>query len=339
MNFQDIYDIIERVHPSNLELYLIVRKPKELSKQSKKKVLEKFNFEAYKLEIDLNIKDYFYDLTKQQIEKQIKKKVKLNDYDPISDDTNKAFTYQMHNKTLSFSEVLNSQLNNTRTTLMSLNEVISVGELWAYSVRFIINENSSLTTFRKTSKSAVAVELQDNNPSFLKKVNAYFNTNTSKLEMFSGEQISFDSHLDCIYFEEVFYVIQKSNFESIVGIAEEFKAAANSLYQELEKSSLISGLSILENQINENSTTHRKLARLAKLQNHKNLDIYKIEAMKNAAFLDNKILKLNEDGKILLENDDDVDLFIKLLSDYYKKGLVFEKVYGSMSGKIIEEKK
>lgn len=51
--------------------------------------------------------------------------------------------------------------------------------------------------------------------------------------------------------------------------------------------------------------------------------------------MEQKELKLSPSNKIVLENTDDVNSFLKLLNDYYKQGLVTGKIYGSHSGEII----
>ena len=46
-------------------------------------------------------------------------------------------------------------------------------------------------------------------------------------------------------------------------------------------------------------------------------------------------LKLSGEGKVVLEDANDVNYFVKLLNDYYKQGVVSGKYYGTNSGQVI----
>lgn len=43
--------------------------------------------------------------------------------------------------------------------------------------------------------------------------------------------------------------------------------------------------------------------------------------------------------KLNMETEQDIDVILKMFGDYYKKGVVSEKSYGTFSGKEIEEAK
>ena len=61
-----------------------------------------------------------------------------------------------------------------------------------------------------------------------------------------------------------------------------------------------------------------------------------ITKMKKAAKAEDYKLKIDANGKILIENTKDVDMVIKLLCDYYKQGVVTGKNYGTYAGKYFE---
>lgn len=42
-------------------------------------------------------------------------------------------------------------------------------------------------------------------------------------------------------------------------------------------------------------------------------------------------------GKLHIESENDIDLTLKMLADYYKKGEVSGKAYGTYAGKEIKE--
>ena len=83
-------------------------------------------------------------------------------------------------------------------------------------------------------------------------IRAKFDTRSQKLEMLHGETINLDKQIDCIFYQEIFYIIRKSNFEQIIGLEEEFKQEALGVAQELERSTMILGIDILKQQIEEN---------------------------------------------------------------------------------------
>ncbi|MCU7549322.1 DUF4868 domain-containing protein [Chitinophagaceae bacterium LB-8] len=335
MTFSDLHTIVSDVKATNIKLNLIVRNLKEGVK-AKDRVLDKYAFTAYQVEIEDELREFFHELTLQQLELLDKEDTSLQPYDPITDDTQKVCTYQMENKALSFSDVVVNQLTGTPPRLKSLDEIFKYGELWAYCVGFAINHESALYTFRKTSQSKIAVEASENPEKNIlrRSFNAVFNTNTSKLEPLHGQVINMDKKLDCIFYDSTFYVTQKTNFEHIIGMSEEFKQASTEFIDELEATSQFEGLDVLRKQVDENPTIHRKLSRLAKLKNHKDLKPETILNMQEAVKLEKKELKI-KDGKFHLENDSDIDLMIKLLMDYYKLGLVFNKSYGSFSGRVL----
>ena len=44
----------------------------------------------------------------------------------------------------------------------------------------------------------------------------------------------------------------------------------------------------------------------------------------------------NKDGKLVIENEKDVDVILKALGDYYKKGEISKKAYGTFAGKELQ---
>jgi len=337
MNFQDLLELVANVQKTNIKLYLIVRNFKEGIKRNTP-VLDKFLFTAYQVDIDSEIRDHFLQLTKEQLTKQVDNEVELHEYDVITDDTQRAFTYAMKNKALSFSDVVINQLKAGTPKIKSLEEISDLGELWAYCVSLALDPDDHIYTFRKISPGKVAVDAEENpqKNKYLRSIQAQFNTNSKKLEIIHGELIHLDKYIDCIYYRKVFYVIQKTHFELIVGMSEEFKATSDKFVDELEASKKFEGLDLLRTQINEKPTIHRKLSRLAKLENHRNITPAAIANMQKAAKLENKVLKI-KNGKFQIEDDDDIDLLIKMLAEFYKEGMVFGKKYGTFSGKVVSE--
>jgi hypothetical protein len=335
MKFFDLLNLVENVKPSDLRLYLIIRNLKDGIKKSSP-LLDKFEFTAYQIDIDAEIRQHFYDLTHQILEKQVTNEVELHEYDVITDDTEKAFTYSIKNKALSFSDVVLKQLKGHVPKIKNLEEVLKMGELWAYCVGFSLSPDNHLYTFRKFSLSKIAVDSKENpEKSKLNRIlQTQFNTSSKKLELIHGQTMSLDKHIDCIYYQNIFYVIQKTQFEHIVGMSEEFKETSSQFLDDLETTKKFEGLDLLRAQIDSKPAIHRKLSRLAKLENHKNIDQKAISNMQAAAKLENKAIKI-KNGKFLIEDEEDIDLLIKMLAEFYKTGMVFGKKYGTFSGKVV----
>lgn len=163
-----------------------------------------------------------------------------------------------------------------------------------------------------------------------------FNTQSNKLEKFKGGAVKLDATIDCIFDAGIFYILQKSQFETLVGMAVDFQEQAISVVEDLQKLDMIDGLEHISDAITKNTAIHKKLVRLKKLQNYENLDAGMIAKMKRAAKTEKYKLKTNAEGKIVIEDTKDVDMVIKLLCDYYKQGVVTGKNYGTYAGKYFD---
>lgn len=337
-----IDELLEKVEENGsdrLNLFFITRTLKEGVK-AKNKVLEKYQFTVYSVDIDDEIKGHLYDLTCNQFKYIIKKELDTTEYDVITDDLKRIFTYSIKNKAMSFADVVNNQLNNKSqiTKIKDLTSLVGKEELWAYCVGFFNAKNDWFYTFRKILKGKVVVEEEGKNSK--KKVNffrAKFDTVSSKLEMLHGETINLDEKIDCIYNDGIFYIIQKTQFEQITCISEEFKERAKKIVEELINTGLINGTDLLKRQVIDKPTIHKKLVRLQKTNNYQNLKKTDINKMLRVAKRFGGKLKKDTDGNLLLETEQDIELTIRVLADFYKKGEFSGKPYGTFSGKQLKE--
>ena len=89
-----LVDIIGQVSSENLKMYFVTRILKEGLKVNTR-VLEKFDFKVYQIEITEEVRSYIYQLSLKQF-KKIQDNDDLNflDYDVIADETEHLFTYQ-----------------------------------------------------------------------------------------------------------------------------------------------------------------------------------------------------------------------------------------------------
>lgn len=119
MTLQEILDKVSTTNVNDLRLYFITRVLKDNIKKSAK-IIDKYLFKVYQVDIDDEIRQYLYDLSIEQLDKVIKKNYEILDYDVISDDTQHLFTYSMQNKIFSFSDVVCNQLNTTPPKMQSI---------------------------------------------------------------------------------------------------------------------------------------------------------------------------------------------------------------------------
>jgi hypothetical protein len=242
------------------------------------------------------------------------------------DTDNKIYTYALNNA-MAFSDVINHQL----TAGVDIPFVTSLKDikqdLWAYCMGITLpGSNKPLYSFRKITKGKVATDEKTGVEKFM----CRFDTKDSKLAIVRGETINFDYKFDCLYANDKFYVLSKRAFEELVDLDEDFKENAEGVIASIRKSDVIAGLDYFSEEVFRNPALLKKLANVARRQNHEDLDPSRIKKMKAIA----KRLDLNlkfKDGKLLVEDSKDVTLLIRLLDKYYVECMQTGEPYGSHS--------
>lgn len=242
----------------------------------------------------------------------------------------------MKNKVFSFADVVTNQLQKIPTKMQSVESILqNDDELWAYCVGFNdLTAKDWIYTFRKIQSSKVVTDEREGK-NLLKTIRTFFDTNNQKLELLKGETINLDKQIDCIYYDELFYVIKKGYFEQIVGLQEEYKEEAKNVVAELKQTNKINGLDKIEEKIETTPSVHKKLVRIAKIGNYRNIDQKTIKKMEKVCKKYGDRLKI-DNGNLLIEDEKDIDIVLKMLADYYKTGDVSGKPYGTFSGKEIK---
>ncbi len=250
MILEDLLERLEDIEVSDTYLYFITRVLKHNQKKNSK-VLDKYLFKVYQVDINDEIRNHLYSLTQEQLSYLINKKTEVHEYDVIADDTQHLFTYSMTNKVMSFADVVNNQLKAIPPKITSLEEIIENEELWAYCVGFQNQDEDNIFTFRKILAGKVAIDEKDsNNRKWIPKaLRTVFNTKSQKLELIQGETVNLDKQVDCLYYNDIFYIAKKTQFEQIVGLEEEYKKQAKEVLTQLEETKMITGLEIINQQI------------------------------------------------------------------------------------------
>ena len=332
---QRLHKQLDKVSKKRTKLYFITRVMKDGVKKSAK-VMDKFDFKTYQVDIDDEIREELFDTAQKCIKSLVEKETDFDPYQVINDGMATLMTYSMTDKVMSFKEVVENQLPGTPPRIKNLGEIVGEEELWAYAIGMYTTEQEWVYTFRKVLKSKVAIDEKENEQRSTvgRALRTYFNTTNQQLELIEGDTVVLDKAIDCFYFEETFYVHKQSQFEQIVGLEEEFRVQAEQVVGDLEASGLFEGIEIMKGML-EDKAMHKKLVRLTKLGLYRRVDAKALKKMVQLA--KRQGLKLNvADGKFILDNNSDVDLVIKMLCAYFKKDEVFGDSYGTFSGTKLE---
>lgn len=316
---------------AKISLFFVTRHLKVgMSKAAK--VTDKYDFKVVKAPIAPDIAHFFKTtLSNQIISHASKDDIEMKNYTVIDDDIdNKIYAYAMNNA-ISFSKVINEDIKSDKPkVLTSLSEVQD--DLWAYCIK--VQKGVELTySFRKISKGKVTTnEPQD----VVQRIFALFDKSDKELRTFDGSAVNFDDKIDCIYINEQFYVFHKKSFESIVGLEAEFTEAAQKTLHTIKEFDLVEGLDIIEQAILHKPSLRKILAHIAEKGNHTTLDKNEVQSMNGVLkMFQDEEFTINEDGKIVIQDEKQGRNFLKLLNDYYKQGMTTKKYYGTDSGNLV----
>ena len=309
-----------------VQLFFIQRNIKTVKKT------QTFVYDIKKSDASEKLNNYFIKSLKSQIERTIgKPDLRFEDYKVIADDSPNVIHIYPNASTLKCAASVWEQIDTGAIeNISSLNDVKS--KLWAYCIKFSKGDRS-VFAFRKTTSTKIATDQpQTKGEKFV----ALFDSDDARLVEVKLESISFDDKIDCLLLDGTFYLFSKGAFEKIVSLEDEFIENANTVVAEMIQQNILEGIDLLQEQINTKPSLMRMIANIARKQNHTGIGQLEIENMKTVLrTFENKDLKITADGKICIEDKDDVEDFLKLLNDYHKKGMVSGKFYGSSSGHVI----
>jgi len=336
----EVLNRIRTTKEEDVKLHFITRILKE-GVGKREKSLDKYVFKVYQIDVDDEIRGYLYELSINELEKTLSKDYSLVDYDPISDDTDHLFSYKLKAETSAFSDVVVNQLGKQLPKVESIDGIVSDNEeLWAYCIGFLDGEKEEwIYTFRKIMVSKIAIdEKNDNEKNLIKRqIRTLFNTTSKKLTLMKGEAVTLDKQIDCVYWDEMFYVLKKVPFEQIVGLQEEYHAKAVEVVDYMKGTGLIDGLDCMEDELKTNTALHKKLVKLQQNGSLDQLDSTRIKKMDKVCKRYGERIPIGEDGHIKISDRKDFETVVRALCDYYKKGEVSGKSYGTFSGRELKE--
>lgn len=318
---------------TRVQLYLVTRHIKPGIPRSAK-VLDKYRFQANKIDLAADLGAFFREAIVRKLQVTAENDdLQMQPYSVIGDDLgDSVYTYALNNA-LSFSDVISNQLL-TPTQLPTVGCLGDVqNELWAFCWRVDI-DGQPFFAFRKASKGKVTT---DRAQSVKGKFAAVFDANDAELKEFTGSLLAFDDQIDCAYWEETFVVFRKGGFEQILGLEEELKENGASVVQAIEATGLVEGLADLADDLMESKTLLRTLASIAQKRTHEGLNQDEVGKMCEVlSQMEGRDLKTTDEGKVKLEDMHDLRDFVKLLNDFYKRGLVTGTYYGTNSGRKLD---
>ena len=336
----DVLAKIKETKEEDVKLHFITRLLKD-GVGKRDKTLDKYVFRVYQIDVDDEIRAYLYDLSIKELERVLSKDYSLIDYDPISDDTDHLFSYKLKAETSSFSDVVVNQLGKALPKVESIDGIVSENEeLWAYCIGFLDVANSTwLYTFRKIMISKIAIDEKNDTSKniLLRQIRTIFDSSSKKLTLMKGEAVTLDKQIDCLYWEDTFYVLKKVPFEQIVGLQEEYHAKAVEVVEDMQKTGLIDGLDTIEEELKANTSLHKKLVKLQQTGGLERLDSARIKKMKQVCKRYGETIAVGDDGHIKIGGRKDSETVITAMCDYYKKGEVSGKSYGTFSGRELKE--
>lgn len=322
---QDLSTDLTHNKTKDVRLYLITRILKEGSTRYKKE-LHKYEFKIYKIEPKPDLQVHLFNVCKQKVDNLVRDKSKqILAYEPVLNDEELILTYELEKQDI-FVDII-KQLQNP-LSIESVFDFKSIfNDLWAYCISINHDVNMFTHFFRKIDKNKVGIDELELASGY-KKIRAKFNTADNKLELLEGETITFDKNIDCLYFNEKFYILSKNNFEKIINLEEEFYAKAKEFIEDINIRKFIEGIELLEHEITVNPSLNRKLCNIIKCGYHTNINKSRIMAMKKIAKEFELELKIS-DTKITISSTKDITSLIRLLDDYYLESMQKIGYYGT----------
>ena len=312
---------------SGTRLFLITRHVKEGVKKNEK-MLNKHVFKLWQINIDPDVRTELFNSVKKQLEYLlIKKDLEIHSYEVIDDDIEKIYSYSISNRSLAFNDIAENQIKRG-TNIPKVNNFLELIEsIWAYCIKVQYSADNYFLAFKKFGKSKVAIE-ESSNANFW----ARFSTTDNKLTIYNGESINIDKRLDCIFAKEKYYIFHKSNFETVMQLDDEFLGTSENFVSHLKEDGIVEGLKYLENRIHYDKRLLKKISKIVSYNGYRNINEERLSKMQEIANEFNVLFKVKND-KIILENDEDVDIMLKMLEDYYLISKQTGNKYGASAKK------
>jgi hypothetical protein len=331
---QDLADRVQNAIQDEIRLFLITRDVREGVPRSKKDIY-KYRYRTYHLQVDSAIREFVQSRFVDQLRRA--RNAEVSDYRVIDDDEARVRILDASEKQFSFMEVFRDhilridQLHDVR----DFNDL--QGEVWAYVFSFTSPDGMSVYSLNKLGGGKVAGDARDVNRRS-GRFNALFNTRDSRLELVPYPTVSLERIGAAFYYDERFYIINKAQFEQIAGIEEDFAAVALSAVESVAQSELFQGLDLVIARMSQSSRLMKRLANLTAVEGLTEVSAERLERMKVIADRFKLSFRRDADGRVLIENQDDLDAVVELLEDFYVQSEQTGFDYGSRTKRRVRRR-
>jgi hypothetical protein len=300
-------------------LYFITRALKTGIKKTSK-IPDKYIYKCWSIETDFDIQNELYNVFVNKLAHiSNEDKYSVTDYTLITDDAEKKImTYSKKEKISSFMHIVDNDLINISELDPVINLEKIASSIWAYIIEIYIDEKI-ICGLRKMAPSKVLTGD--------KGILTVFKTKDKSLRLSKDQTITFDKNIDVLYFNDTFFIVSKDNFEEIVGLEEEYREEARIVADKISNNNLISLNYNLLNEIEERNRFIRKLAKIKDEIDNLNAD--RIKRMRSVAKQFKQKFELDKNGKIIINDSNDLDIVVKLLDDYFLESPQTDKRYGA----------
>jgi hypothetical protein len=309
-----------------IRLFLITRKVREGVPRTRPNVF-KYVYQAYTVQITEQIQAYIRDRLGLQLSKL--RELGLEEYRVIDDDEPRALLFDVAGKEFSFLKLIREQLPRVAGLPPVVDFRELEGDTWAYIFSFHSEDGVVAYSLNKLSDTKIALDERDNAPLLsARRFMAQFNPRDRRLEFLTSPTISLNGEAAAYYTDDRFYILNKPQFTQIAGVEEDFAATAVAAINSVAQSNLVDGLELAHTELGRSRRLLRRLANLTQIEGLSEVTPERIERMRAIAQQHGLQLKV-EAGRIKLENTKDLDLFVKMLEDYFLRSPQTGYDYGS----------
>lgn len=313
----EILEQFEALSTKVARLYFVTRAVKDGQKKTSRSI-DKYSYKCWKVETDLEVQVKLFEVFEDKVRYiSNEEKFAIADYTIVTDDLeDRVFTYKKKEKLNSFIHIVDTDLKAS-ADLEAVTDLEDIRtNLWAYIVEVIV-DGKIVSGLRKIYPSKILTGSKNFLTMF----------DEESLTLFKKQSVTFDSKLDAVYYNDTFFIVEKNNFEEIVGLQEEYKDTARGVADAIMSNSNIEMNYNLTGAIAEENRFLRKLTKIK--DKISSLDADRIKKMKEVAKTFNLVFSLSDDGKIIVNDEKQLEIMIRLIDDYYLQSNQTGKKYGA----------
>lgn len=298
---------------------------------------DKYKYNLYKVDVSDEIRGLLLYANVDQLNHRINKEYKLVEYDLIMDDEKSIYMYKVDNLVSGFRESIYNRIDAYNLKSFPGLEELSSNtkeDLWAYVVETKLDDQTKYHVLRKITRGQIASD--DDKAQKKRNFRTKFDVSDKKLELVQGETINLEKQIDCILYQDTFFIFKKEKFELMVGLDDAYEKKAVEVVKNVDNADVIDGIVYLEELLQSGSVHHKRLVKIEKVGIYKNLTPELIVRMQETA-CKWKVKLVVDDNKIVISSKEDAETLIRFLVDYHKESPVTGFRYGTFSGDPIKD--